>query len=81
MQRFESIPGKEARIESTWSLSQSSVKPGGVTLVCRSVLREEAGSGGVAALAAAHRKAVVRLADEIGQRLKSLQAGAQAACG
>ena len=77
VQRFESIPGREARIEGTWSLSlPSSVQREGVTLVCRSVLREDPGGGGVASLAAAHRNAVVRLADEIGKRLKALQSGA-----
>ncbi len=78
VQRFESIPAREARIEGTWSVS--STQKGGVTLVCRSVLREDVSGAGIASLAAAHRKAVVRLADEIGQRLKAMQAGGPASC-
>lgn len=78
VQRFESIPSREARIESTWSVS--STQSGGTTLVCRSVLREDVAGAGIAPLATAHRQAVTRLADEIGQRLKTLQAGHPATC-
>lgn len=78
VQRFESIPGREARIEGTWSIASSA--RGGVTLVCRSTLREAAGGAGVSGLAEAHRRAVVRLADEIGQRLRELHAGRSASC-
>jgi hypothetical protein len=69
VQRFESIPGREARIEGTWSLSSPR---GASPLVCHCMLREAVAGGDVAALAAAHRRAVVRLADEIGQRLMAL---------
>jgi uncharacterized lipoprotein YmbA len=79
VQRFESIPSREARIESTWSVSTT--QGSGVTLVCRSVLREEVSGAGIVPLAAAHRKAVARLADEIGQHLKIMQAGRPANCG
>lgn len=78
VQRFESIPAKEARIESTWSVS--STQRGGVTLVCRSVSREDANGGDISSLAAAHRKAVMKLADEIGLRLKAMQTGSSANC-
>jgi uncharacterized lipoprotein YmbA len=79
VQRFESIPSREARIEGTWSVA--STASGGPTLVCRSALREDVSGTGIAPLAAAHRRAVVRLSDEIGQRLKALQAGNAAGCG
>lgn len=78
VQRFESIPSREARIESTWSVS--STQGGGATLVCTSVLREDVAGAGIAPLAAAHRQAVARLADEIGQRLKAMQSGTGATC-
>lgn len=78
VQRFESIPSREARIESTWSLS--STQRGGVTLACRSVSREDVSGDSIASLAAAHRKAVMRLADEIGLRLKAMQAGSSTSC-
>jgi len=77
LQRFESVPGREARIEGTWSL----LPPRNASaLVCRSSLRESVGDGGVPALAAAHRRLVARLADEIGQRLQAMQRGEAAAC-
>lgn len=78
VQRFESIPGREARLESAWSVS--STQRGGATLVCRSAIAESAPAGGIAELAAAHRRAAARLADEIGQRLKAMQAGEAPRC-
>ena len=78
VQRFESIAGREARLESTWSVS--STQRGGATLVCRSVVAESTGAGGVPALAAAHRRAAVRLADEIGERLRAMYSGGTAGC-
>ena len=78
VQRFESIPGREARIDSLWSLSSSA--RASVALSCRSSIREGASDGGVPALAAAHRRAVARLADEIGGRLQALQRGEAPAC-
>ena len=78
VQRFESIPGRQARLEATWSLSPS--RPDTPGVVCRSALSEAPAGGDVAALAAAHRRAVQRLADEIGQRLAALHAGTAAGC-
>ncbi len=71
VQRFESLPGREARIEAAWSVL--STQRGAVALVCRSVLHEAVSQSSVAALADGHRRAVRRLADEIG---RSIQAGA-----
>jgi uncharacterized lipoprotein YmbA len=78
VQRFESLPAREARIESTWSLL--SPQRNAAALVCRSSVRESVGDGGVLALAAAHRRAVAKLGDEIGQRLVALQRGEAAGC-
>ncbi|WP_280151110.1 PqiC family protein [Piscinibacter sp. XHJ-5] len=78
VQRFESIPGREARLEATWSLSAS--QRGVAPLVCRTALVEGIGETALTALAAAHRRAVARLADEIGARLKALHAGESARC-
>ena len=78
IQRFESIPGREARIEGAWSWTSS--QRGAVPLVCRSVLREAVSASDVPALAAAHRRAVVRLADEVGQRLHALQSSGTPSC-
>jgi len=79
VQRFESVPAREARIEATWSLSTSSPR-GATSLVCHGSWQEAVNGSGVAALAAAHRRAVVRLADTIGERLRALASGGSAAC-
>ena len=78
VQRFESLPGREARIESTWSLSSS--QRDGPTLVCRHAARANPAGGDVAALAAAHRQAVTALADAIGQQLTAFGDGERATC-
>ena len=78
VQRFESIPGREARIESVWSVSGT--QRGASTLVCRSTRVEAVSGGDVSALAAAHRRAVTALADEIGRRLQAMQAGQVGGC-
>ena len=67
VQRFESVPGREARIEAAWSVL--STQRGATALVCRSVMQEPVAQASIAALADAHRRAVTRLADEIGQRI------------
>jgi uncharacterized lipoprotein YmbA len=66
LRRFDSIPGLEARIEATWTVAAS----GGAAplLRCEALLREPAAAG-MPALAASHRRAVVRLADAIGESL------------
>jgi len=69
VQRFESVPGREARIEAAWSVL--STQRGTAALVCRSVLQEPAAQASIPALAEAHRRAVTRLADEIGRHIKS----------
>jgi len=73
VQRFESIPGREARLEAAWSLwlPASAAPPREASaLVCRSVLVESVGNGGIDALAAGHRRNVTKLADAIGERLQ-----------
>jgi uncharacterized lipoprotein YmbA len=77
VQRFESIAGKEVWLDSLWSVQAEGNK--GKPLVCRSSVREPA-AGDLAALAAAHRRAAVRLADEIGAQLRPLAGGAGPRC-
>ncbi len=74
--RFESSPG-EARLESTWTLTQRTSKA--PALRCTTYLQESAG-GGMAALAEAHRRAVARLGDLIGEQLVGLQKGEPGRC-
>jgi uncharacterized lipoprotein YmbA len=80
VQRFESIPGREARLEATWSVSPLSSQRDLPTLVCRSTFAEAVAQADVPALAAAHRRAAARLADAIGERLAPLQRGELPGC-
>ena len=75
--RFESFPGREVRLESRWSAVQSG-QPA-LALNCRSVIHENIGDG-MLALAAGHRRAAARLADEVAQQLLALQRGEVAQC-
>ena len=75
--RFESFPGREVRLESRWSAAQSG-QPA-LALNCRSVIHENIGDG-MLALAAGHRRAAARLADEVAQQLLALQRGETAQC-
>lgn len=79
VQRFESVPGREARLEATWSLAGSQ-RGSAPPLVCRSAFAEKPAADGIPELAAAHRRAVVRLADTLGEQLKALQAGRPGSC-
>jgi uncharacterized protein len=77
VQRFESIAGREVWLDSVWS---AQAEPGKTpALVCRSSIHEPA-AGDPTALAAAHRRAVVRLADQIGSQLLALTNGAGTRC-
>jgi uncharacterized protein len=76
LRRFDSIPGREARIEAAWTIASGSAAP---TLRCEGLLREAAPAG-MPALAAAHRRVVVRLADAIGDSLVAVRGSASAAC-
>jgi uncharacterized protein len=74
LRRFDSIPGREARIEGGWTVAG----PAG-SLRCSLLLREAA-PGGMAELAAAHRRAVARLAGAIGASLVAVPPAAAPAC-
>ena len=77
VRRFDSLLGREARIEGSWTLSPARPRP-----------RRFAASGcigsrrpaGLPELAAAHRRALVRLADAIGDALLALRRGSTPAC-
>jgi uncharacterized lipoprotein YmbA len=75
VQRFESVPAREARLDAVWSVS--SVTAGAAGLVCRASLTEAVRESGVPALAQAHQRAAQRLADQIGERLRQAQEGQQ----
>lgn len=77
VRRFESIAHREVWIEAVWT-AQTALR-GASPLACRSSVREPV-NGDLPALAAAHRRAAERLADEIGPRLLALYSGAGARC-
>lgn len=77
VQRFESVAGKEVWLDSVWTAQSDVVKA--APLVCRSNIREPV-VGDLLGVAAAHRKAVTRLADEIGNQLLAIYNGAGARC-
>ena len=74
LRRFDSLPGREARIEAGWTVSGAAAP-----LRCGLLLRETA-PGGVAELAAAHRRAVTRLAGASGASLVAVPPAAAPAC-
>jgi len=78
VRRFESLPGREARIEGSWTI-QGSITGRSAGSRCEWLLREPA-PGPLAALAAAHRRAIARLADAIAEALARAARGEPAVC-
>nr|HET7860400.1 PqiC family protein [Caldimonas sp.] len=77
VRRFDSLPGREARIEGSWTIQASGGR--GAASRCEWLLREPA-PGPLAALAPAHRRAIARLADAIAAALARASRGEPAAC-
>ena len=78
VQRFESAPGRYARLQAEWTLRAGD--GGAVRLRCRQDFEQAAGAS-YPALAAAHRAALARLGDALAASLLALDAGAAAGCG
>lgn len=78
VQRFESIATREVWVEAVWT-AKATTPNAGAALSCRSSIREPL-QGDLPAITAAHRRAVQRLADEIGARLLALYNGAGVRC-
>jgi hypothetical protein len=76
VQRFESVPGRAARLDAAWSVRRADA----AALRCLASIEQPAGDG-VAALAAAHRRAVQALGERIAEAIVALQAGRPAGCG
>lgn len=77
--RFDSAPGREARLEATWTLGSDA--DAAAALRCRGEFVQPLAAGGYLALAKGHQQAVMTLADAIGSELKALNAGQPATCG
>lgn len=78
VRRFDSVFAKEARIEGTWTLGSGDAGAARAAR-CEWFLREPAGAGS-ASLAAAHRRAVVRLGDAIGAALSKFSRNEPVTC-
>jgi uncharacterized protein len=79
VQRFESIPGKEARLEAVWTLSAAGAPA--AALRCRAEFVQSVATGsGYLTLANGHQQGVAQLADAIGVALKARGAGQAAVC-
>jgi len=76
LRRFDSLPGREARIQGSWTITGSDARNASR---CEWLIREPA-SGSYPALAAAHRRAVARLGAAIGEVLGRMRRGEAAAC-
>ena len=77
VRRFESLPGNEARIAGSWTITSSDSRVAASR--CEWLIREPA-PGPLAALAPAHRRAVARLGVAIGQVLARGRRGDAGAC-
>jgi len=78
VQRFDSAPGSEARLEAIWTLSSDA--EAALTLRCRGEFVQPLTASGYLALAKGHQQAVTALADMIGSELKAVNAGQAATC-
>lgn len=78
VRRFDSVVGREARIDGSWSIS--AVEGSGSRVVqCEWSWREPA-IGGTEALAAAHRRIVAHLGDALSESLDTLASGRSLTC-
>jgi uncharacterized lipoprotein YmbA len=81
VRRFDSLPGREARIEGSWTIAAMASAGASATAPghCEWLIREAA-PGALASLAQAHRRAVARLAGGIGAAIQALARGDAATC-
>jgi uncharacterized lipoprotein YmbA len=67
IQKFESVPGKSARIEATWLVH----KPGGGVVTGVTSTTEPVTDGSVDALAAAHSRALAKMSSDIAAAIRT----------
>jgi uncharacterized protein len=77
MRRFDSLPGREARIEGSWTIVGAG--PRAAAARCDWLIREPA-PGPLAALAVAHRRAIARLGASIADAVGRIRRGEAPAC-
>ncbi|WP_197284561.1 PqiC family protein [Piscinibacter sakaiensis] len=74
--RLDAWPARDTLLDARWTLQP----PSGATASCTLRVREPVSGEGTVPLAAAHRRAVARLADEIGRQQQAMARGAGPAC-
>ena len=74
--RFEAMPGREIRVEATWTLKTTGDNP--VGLRCQTEVRQSIGPG-YEVMTAGYRSAMTLLADDIGPAMQAIRRG-QSAC-
>ncbi|MCP1118352.1 PqiC family protein [Robbsia andropogonis] len=70
IRRFESVPGERATIDAVWSVVRSTDH---LTMTCQSIVSQPVASG-YDALVAGHRKALARVANDIGAAIQQERA-------
>jgi len=78
VQRFETTPGREVRLEATWAVTASGEKTS--ALRCHGDFVQPVAGGGYPALASGHQQTVARLADNVARALVALEKGQAATC-
>jgi uncharacterized protein len=78
VQRFDSTPAREVRLEATWTLTTEA--DAAVALRCRGEFVQALAASGYPAVAKGHQQAVASLADAVGGGLRALNAGQTATC-
>jgi len=76
--RLDSAPGREARLEASWTLSSDG--EAAAALRCHGKFVQTLAENGYLVLAKGHQQAVAQLADVIGSELRAVGAGQAPAC-
>lgn len=76
--RLDSRPGRDTALEARWTVLPP--QRGATPARCTLRVREPVSADGIPPLVDAHRRAVARLADDIGRQLRAMEGGAPAAC-
>ena len=81
VRHFDSLPGREARMEGSWTIApvSPSAMPSTTVAHCEWLIREPS-AGSLAALAEAHRRAVSRLSDGVGTAMAAMRRGEPPKC-
>jgi uncharacterized lipoprotein YmbA len=74
VQRFESVPGKYARLDAVWTLRRTR---DGMSTTGRTSVQEEVSEPDYGALAAAHSRAISRLSRDIADEVRAFESASR----